>query len=62
MDTGHILALNDPSDLRLETHVKHTIGLVEYEISDIGEADATALEEIYQTTRRGTKEITSSFD
>jgi hypothetical protein len=44
MNTGHVLSLNDTTDLVFETHVKHTIRLVEDKVTDVSKADATALD------------------
>ena len=46
----HVLALHDTTNLGLETHVKHTIRLVEDEILDIGKADASTLDQVDETT------------
>jgi hypothetical protein len=48
--------------LGLETHVKHAISLIEHEVLDVGEADASALNEIDETTGGRTQEITSALD
>jgi hypothetical protein len=37
LNTGHILALNNASDLWLETHIQHTISLVENQVLDIAQ-------------------------
>jgi hypothetical protein len=48
--------------LRLETHVKHAVGLVENKVADISETDTSTLDEIDETTRSGTEEITSTLN
>ena len=56
-DAGHVLALDDATDLGLETHVEHAVGLVEDEVADVGERDATALDEVDETSGRGREEV-----
>jgi len=53
MDTRHILSLNDATDLVFETHVKHAVGLVKDEVTDVGKADATPFDEINKTSGSG---------
>ena len=62
MDTRHIFSLDDATDLMFETHVKHTIGLVEDKIPNVGEADATTLNEINKASGSGAQKIATSFD
>ncbi len=52
----HVLAFNDTTDLRLETHVKHAVGLVEDKVPNIGEADAPTLNQIHKTSRGSARE------
>lgn len=61
-DIWHVFALNDTTDLRFETHVEHAIGLVENQILDVGQGDATSLYEIDKTTRSRNEQITASLD
>ena len=42
----HIFALDNTSDLGLETHVQHTIGLIKDQVLDVSEADPSALDEV----------------
>ena len=58
MYAGHVLALHDSADLRLETHVEHPIGLIKDKVANVREADAPALDQIHQTTRSGAEEVT----
>ena len=53
MNTRHILSLDDTTDLVFETHVKHAIGLVKDEVTDVGKADTTTLDEINETSGSG---------
>lgn len=62
MHTGHILLLNDPTNLGLETHVQHTVSLVEDKVANVCETDATTLDKIDKTTRSGAEEIAAAFD
>lgn len=61
-DAGHILTLDNATDLGLETHVKHTISLIEDEVLDVTEGDATSLYEIDQPTGGSNKQITATLD
>jgi len=58
----HILAFDNAADLRLETHVKHTIGLIEDQILNAGERDAASLYEVNKTTGSGDEQITATLD
>jgi hypothetical protein len=62
LDTGHILALDDSSDLRLETHVQHTISLIEDQVLDVAQGDAATLDQIDETARGGNEEIATTLD
>ena len=53
MDTRHILLLNDAADLMFETHVKHAVGFVKDEVTDVGKADTTTFDEINKTSGSG---------
>ena len=53
MNTGHVFSLDDTTDLMFETHVKHTIGLVEDKIPNVTEADTTAFDEINKASGSG---------
>ena len=62
MNTRHVLALDDTANLRLETHVKHAIGLIEHEVLDVSKADTATLDEIDETTRSGRKQVTATLE
>jgi hypothetical protein len=62
LNSGHILSLNDPPDLRLETHVQHPIGLVEDKELDVGERNLAALDQVDETTRSGGKQVTAAVE
>jgi hypothetical protein len=46
INIGHVLSLYDPSNLGLETHVKHAISLIKNKVSDVGKGDAAALDKV----------------
>jgi hypothetical protein len=54
VDSRYVL-LDDPLDLRFETHIKHTISLVQYQVTDIREAYTTALDKVNETAGGGTE-------
>jgi len=58
----HIFALDDATNLRLETHVQHAIGFIKDEVLDVGETDTTTFDEIYEATWSGTQEITTTLN
>lgn len=62
LHAGHVLALHDTSNLRLETHIKHAVSLVKNEILDVLEGDSTTLYEVDQTSRSSHQEIASTLD
>jgi hypothetical protein len=59
---GHVLTLNDAADLGLETHVQHAVSLVENEVLDVLERDATTFYEVNKTTRSSNKKIAAALD
>jgi hypothetical protein len=58
----HIFALNDTTNLGLETHVQHTIGFIKDEVLDVGETDTATFDEINEATGSSTQEITATLD
>jgi len=58
----HVLTLNNAANLGLETHVQHAISLVENEVLDVLERNATTFYEIDKTTRSSNKEIAAALD
>ena len=62
LDTRHVLALDNPADLRLETHVKHAVGLIENEVPNVGKADTTTLDKVHETTGGGAKEVAAALN
>ena len=53
---------NDLADLGLETHVKHTISLIQNQVTNVGKADTTTFKKINETTRSSAEKITTTFD
>ena len=62
LNAGHVLALDDPTNLRLETHVEHAVGLIKDEVLHVGKADAPAFNQIDETARGSAEEVTSTLD
>jgi hypothetical protein len=62
LNAGHVLSLNNTTNLRLETHVQHAVGLIEDKVLDVHERNAASFNEIDQTTRCGNKEIATALD
>lgn len=58
----HVLSLDDTSDLGLETHIKHPIGLVKDEILDVRKTDLATFNEVDKTAGRRAEEIASPID
>ena len=59
---GHILALNNAANLRLETHVQHAIGLVENKVLDVLERNAATLDQVDETTGGSNEKIAATLD
>jgi hypothetical protein len=62
VNTGHIALLNDGPDLGLETHVQHSVGLVEDEVLDVGQRDLASVHQVDETTGSGGKQVTTTLD
>jgi hypothetical protein len=62
LSARHIFALDNTTNLGFETHVKHTVGLIKDEVTDVGKADASTLDKIDETARSSTEEVTSTLD
>ena len=62
MNAGHVLFLNDATDLMFETHVKHAVRLVKDKVADIRKADATALDQINETSGSCAQKITTPLE
>lgn len=60
MNAWHVDTLDDLSDLRLETHIQHSVGFVEDEVLDVGERDLASVNQVDQSTWSGGEQITSS--
>ena len=61
LNAWHILTLNNTSDLRLETHVQHTISLIKNQVLDVAQGDTATLNQVDETTRGSNKEIASTY-
>lgn len=62
LNARHVFTFDDSSNLRLETHVEHSIGFVEDQESDIGKADSTSLDQVDQSAWGSREDVTASFD
>jgi hypothetical protein len=62
LNAWHVLTLNNAADLRLETHVQHTISLIENQVLDVAKGDAATLDQIDKTTRGSNEKITATLD
>ena len=61
-DAGHVFLINDSSNLRLETHVEHSVGFVKNEVLDVSKTDLASLNQVDKTTRGSGKKVTSSVE
>lgn len=62
LDTWHVFTLDDSPDLGLETHIQHSVSLVEDEVLDVGETDLASLDKVDESTRSGREEVTTSVE
>jgi len=62
LNARHILALNNTTNLGLETHVQHAVSLVKNQILDVAQRDTTTLYEIDQSARSGDQQVAAAFD
>lgn len=62
LDTGHAGLLDNGSNLRLETHIKHSIGLIKDKVLDVLERDTASVNQIDESTGGGDKKVTASLD
>lgn len=60
--TRHILALDNTTDLGLETHVQHAVSLVKHQVLDVDERDTTTLDKVNQTTRSCDQQVTAALN
>lgn len=44
LNAGHVLALDNLSNLRFETHVEHSVGLIKNQILDVGQRDLASVD------------------
>mmetsp|Transcript_20718 Transcript_20718/g.58774 ORF Transcript_20718/g.58774 Transcript_20718/m.58774 type:complete len:200 (-) Transcript_20718:492-1091(-) len=59
---GHARFFHNATDLRLKSHIQHSISLIEHQETDIFHAQPTTFNQVDQTTRGSNEEITSAFD
>eukprot|EP00042_Codosiga_hollandica_P051259 m.626658 g.626658 ORF g.626658 m.626658 type:complete len:338 (+) comp58246_c0_seq2:519-1532(+) len=59
---GHGILLHNAADLRLETHVKHAISLVQNKVSDVVERNLATFHHVDQTTGRGNEKVATALD
>jgi len=57
----HVFLFDDSSDLRLEPHIQHPIGLVQCEVSDGLQGDLGSVDDVDQTTGCGNQDVTASL-
>ena len=62
VNAGHVALLDDGPDLGLETHVQHSVGLVEDEVLDVGQRDLATVHEVDETTGGSGEQITTTLD
>ena len=53
--------VDDTTNLRLETHVQHTIGLVHHEVSDTAQIRLARLQHVDQSSRRGDNDLDAAL-
>mmetsp|Transcript_4307 Transcript_4307/g.10587 ORF Transcript_4307/g.10587 Transcript_4307/m.10587 type:complete len:211 (-) Transcript_4307:429-1061(-) len=58
----HIFTLHNSTDLGFETHIQHTVCLVQYQKRNVAQRTATTLQDIDQTTRSRDQDITGTFE
>jgi len=57
----HVSLLDNASDLWFETHIKHTISLIQNQELDLCKGHAATLDHIVKSSRSGNKHITATF-
>ena len=62
LHSRHVFTFDDSSNLGLETHIQHSISLIEDEVLDVGETDSASLDKVDKSTGGGREEITSSVE
>jgi hypothetical protein len=62
VDARHVFTLHDAANLRFETHVQHTISLIENQVLDVAQRDAATLDQINQTTGGSDEKIAATLD
>eukprot|EP00128_Syssomonas_multiformis_P013836 Colp12_sorted_trinity150504_noHs@31596 len=59
---GHVLALDNGTDLVFETHVQHAIGLIKDEEAAVSKVNATTLKHIHQSAGGGNKQVATLLE
>mmetsp|Transcript_2389 Transcript_2389/g.6849 ORF Transcript_2389/g.6849 Transcript_2389/m.6849 type:complete len:136 (-) Transcript_2389:679-1086(-) len=59
---GHARFLNDATNLRLETHIQHSIGFVQNQEFDGFHAKSATFNQVHQATRSCDEKIAPTFD
>lgn len=59
---GHVFTFDNAADLRLETHVKHTISLIKDKVLDVAERDAATLNQVDKTAGSGKEKVTTTLN
>lgn len=62
VDLGHILTLDDTTDLRLETHVQHAVSLIKNQVLDVSKRDTATLDDVDETTGGSDEKIAAALD
>ena len=62
LDTWHIFAFHNASNLGFETHVQHAISLVKDQVFDVTQRDTATLDKVDKTAGGGDKEIAASLE
>mmetsp|Transcript_14036 Transcript_14036/g.21539 ORF Transcript_14036/g.21539 Transcript_14036/m.21539 type:complete len:233 (+) Transcript_14036:710-1408(+) len=58
---GHALGLHNAANLRLESHVQHTVCLVQDQELNVLQTDAATLHQVHQTARSGNEQVASTL-
>lgn len=57
----HRVALDNLANLRLETHVQHTVSLVQHEMSAVVQRHAAAHQHVHQPPRRRHQQVAAAL-
>lgn len=62
VNVGHAGALDDGSDLGLETHIEHSVGLIKDKVLDVLQRDLASVDQIDESTGSSNKEVAASLN